>query len=185
MATIDELPAITRTLNRVETAGQARAAIGAALKALSKGYPLADRLSRDLAASARRELDSARVALEGWYRQIEQTPAAATFTSEWAKKRSLVQTAYVVIAGVEGAAGHTAGVSLAGLLADAIVDVPRVVGSAVGSVGRELGKGVGETAGSLVGGLFGGLGPSGLLVVVIAAAALIAFRKGLLQGVLP
>lgn len=178
MATSSELTAIVRSLNTVKSAGQVRAAIGAALNALHEGYKLVPRISNaDLRSSSTRSLDSARLPLEAWYKSIT-APGNVDYSSEWAKNRAKVERAYVEVAGVEGMANHKPQTSLASILATSIKEAPGVfVKQAAAAVGA-VGAAAGDVVGSTIGGLFSGLGPVGLAVLVVVLILVVRGSKG-------
>jgi hypothetical protein len=174
VATEDNIAGITRALNRVSTAGQARQAIGLTTEALHRTYKVADMLPTDRRSIARRTLDKRREPLERWYRDIEQVSAAAPFKNDFVAKRSLILGTYVDISGIEGEAHYKPVTSNVDILLTSIQEAPAVFGKAVGAVAKEAGK----TAGTLAGGIFSGLGISGTigLVVVLAVIALVVTR---------
>lgn len=179
MATIDELGGITRSLNAVKTAGAARVAVGQALIALGKTYPLTAGFPDDRAQSARRELDSCRTALESWFKTIPTT-AGATYVNEWAKKRSLVERAYVVIAGVEGQASYVPRTSHLEILTQSLAEAKANIQDAVGAVTDTAGR----AAGGLLGGALSGIGFGPLVLVGIVIVVVLALRKNVLGSVL-
>lgn len=189
-STNSELPAIVRTLNGVTTAAQARSAIGSASVAIHEAYPVAQRIrDEDRRAAAWNELDQARNGLEGWYSKIVPN-GPIDYRSEWDKKRHLVERAYVVVAGVEGAASYTPRTSNWEILRESIKDgmgtvtsvvtgAAEVAGAVVGGAAGAAGKG----AGSLLGGLFSGLGVSGTFhLVLIGGAVLLFLKRGTILG---
>ncbi len=158
----------------MQTAGQVRSAIGAALVAIGKAYPLVNRVNSDVAGSLHRELESVRKPLEQWYAQLQKTPGGWSVAREWSQKRRLVDRAYHTVAGVEAAADWTPTTSNWTILADSIAEAPGVAlqtaGKAVGAVAKEAGN----AAGGLLGGVFSGLGP--MLSVVLVAVAVFYLR---------
>jgi hypothetical protein len=181
VATIDDIAAITRTLNRVTTAGQARQAIGLASEAISRTYKVADMLPSDRRAIARRTLDGARTPLEAWYRDIAQVSYAAPFVNDWSAKRRLVERAYIEIAGIEGEAHYVPATSNLDILLTSLKEAPKVFGQAVGATVKEVGAG----AGSLVGGIFSGLGIGGTLgLLVVVAVVVLVVTRGSVLGLL-
>lgn len=170
---------ISSVLNAVATAGQARAAIGEGLNAIGRTYPLLGKMPDDRARSGRGELDTDRVALEGWYREIKDVSYSASFKDAFAKKRKLLEHAYVVIAGIEGEASYVPQTTNLQILTDSLKEAPKVFAQAAGSVTSA----VGEAAGSAVGGAISGLGISGTLTLVLVGAVLIfVLKPGLLLG---
>lgn len=153
---------IARGLNAVRTVAQAKIAIGEALSALGAAYQLVG-----LTQSERRALDAARRPLEEWWSGIANVPdtthgAPTPYTL--GTRRSLIERAYVEIAGVHGVVSAKRTVRLANELAQSTKDLARGAGEFVGSVAG----GVGDVAGSLVGGLLSGLGPLVLMVLAVA-----------------
>jgi hypothetical protein len=189
--TTSQLSAITRELNKVESAGQVRVAIGAALTSLHNAYPLLSRVNSDLATRLRNELDIARQDLERWFVSM---PASSTggmdYRVTWSQKRALVLKAYTTIAGVEGAAYFEPSTSNLDILAQSLKEAPKVFGKAVGVVAGGVGEGVGAVAGELgkgvgsaVGGLFAGMGFGGTIAVGLVALVVFGFAKrGTLLG---
>lgn len=177
MATTEDFTQIVRLLNGIQTAGAARAAAGAALRAVSPTYNLLARLPTERAASGRKELDGARVALEQWYRTIEKVSAAAPFNQEWSKGRKLVERCYIVIAGIEAEANHTPQTSNLSILATSIAEAPRVFVSSVGKAAGTVAKEAGSVVGSAAGGILSGLGLSGTVTLLVLALGVLVFVK--------
>lgn len=179
MATVDELQTITRHLNTVKTAGQARAAIGAATTAISPAYKLAEQLPDDRERATKNELNIARGQLESWYRQIATMSGSAPYEAGWATNRHKVFTAYSVIAGIEGEASYKPVTSNASILLTSIREAPGVFGEAVGTVAKQVGK----TAGNVAGGVFSGLGVTGTIgLVVVLAVVVMVITRGTVIG---
>lgn len=178
MATTDELASIVRGLNKVESAAQARAAMGAALRALSKAYELLPRLERDLRGRSQRELDGARTDLELAYRTAK-APDRTSVRNDWGKLRLKVQRAYVVIAGVEGAASYIPRTSNLDILVTSIAEAPGVFADKVGQAAGTVTNKAGEAAGGVLKGLGKGIGLSGLLLVGALVLVLVVVKKGL------
>lgn len=179
--TADEMGQITRTLNAVATAAQVRMAIGAALRAASPAYVLADdEISNDtIREQLKQRLDRARLPLEEFNRGIVPT-GAQDYRQPWqARGRQLVLNVYHAIAAIEGAADYKPRTSNWEILSDAIADAPRVFGQAVGSAAA----GVGSAAGKAAGGIFGGLGLGGTLsAALVVAVILVVITKGTVIG---
>ena len=181
-STASELQAITRILNGIETAAQVRMACGEAAKAAGAAYPLLDEIpegNANTATSLRGQLDSARLALDKFYRSI--TPRGnESYRNTWLTKgMPLVQRVYVVIAGIEGAAAYVPSTSNWEILFDAVADAPKLVGQAVGATAAA----VGSAAGSAAGGILGGLGISGIVsVALVAGVVLLVVTKGSIIG---
>jgi hypothetical protein len=181
VATIDDIAAITRALNGVTTAGQARAAIGRTSEAISRAYKVADMLPSDRRTIAKRTLDGVRQPLDSWYREIANVSASAPFANDWAAKRRLIERAYIEIAGIEGEANYVPATSNLDILLTSIKEAPKVFGQAVGSVAKE----VGATAGSVAGGVFKGLGFGGTLgLLVVVAVVVLVLTRGTVLGLL-
>lgn len=164
---------VARTLNRVKTVGQARAAAGAALTYVGQNtYPALERadIPGELERSLRRQLDAARASLESAYKGL---PAVSSWTLDgttWAPARKAIERLYIESAGVEGAAGYKPRTTFAEALAAPLKEVTAAVGKGV----AEAANLVGNAAGSAIGGAAGGLGLYGVLVV--GAALLLFFR---------
>jgi hypothetical protein len=190
VASSEDFSKIVKLLNGVQSAGQARAAAGAALKAISPTYDLLDELPDDRARAGKTELTGARVALEEWYRSIEKVSAAAPFNNEWPKGRKLVERAYIVIAGIEAEANHIPQTSNLQILGQSLAEAPAVFTAAVGKVAKETGKVVGtvakeagQAAGAAVGGIFSGLGLSGTVTLLLIGLVVLAvLKRGTLVG---
>ena len=177
------MTAIARSLNTVRSAGQTRAAIGAALNALHGAYALLPRITNaDLRASSARALDGARTPLEAWYKSIT---AAGTvdYANEFAKGRSKIERAYVEVAGVEAMANYVPQTSVAAILAKSIAEAPAVFVKQATKAVAAVGAAAGDVVGSTVGGLFSGLGPIGLAVLVIVLVLVVRGSKGSLPFV--
>lgn len=179
MATENELIDIQRALNKVQSAAQVRIAIGAALNALGATYPALERISNDdLERSMRGQMDSAGNNLNRWLKQIFPT-GSEDYRAEWQKGRHLVDTAYVVIAGVEGAANWKPRTSFWSILLTSLEEAPKVFGEGVGSVVGAAGKAAGQAAAGV--GL--GLGLSGwIFVIVVGLVVLTYVNRGTVIG---
>jgi hypothetical protein len=178
-----DISPIIKLLSTVQTAGQARAASGAALDAVHDCYDLLSQLSADRARAGKTELDDARTQLQQWYKKIEKVSAAAPFANEWSTHRKLVERCYIAIAGVEGTAQHVPQTSNLQILGQSIAEAPALfvaqVGKAAGSVAKEAGAVVGSAAG----GIFSGLGLSGTVTLLLIAAGVVLFlKRGTLIG---
>ena len=167
-------------LNKVTTAGQTRAAIGESLNALGRTYPLLSKLRDDRARTGKGELDTCRLNLEGWYRDVKLVSDGATYLETFRAKRHLIERAYVVIAGVEGEAGHVPQISNWQILGTSILEAPKVFAGATTKALKEVGAAAGSVVGGTVGGVLGGLGISGTLtIVVVGAIVLLVVYPGL------
>jgi hypothetical protein len=179
VATVDEIAGITRALNLVKTAGQARQAIGRTLEAISRTYAVAKGLPDDREAIAKRTLDTDRSGLEKWYRDIAGVSGAAPFENDWSAKRNLVSRAYVDIAGIEGEANYQPQTSNLDILLTSVKEAPKVFGQAVGTVAKEAGA----TAGAVAGGVFRGLGVTGTLgLLLVVAVIVLVVMRGTIVG---
>lgn len=184
--TSDELVQITRMHNGVKTAAQVRLAIGAALKSLGNAYPVADQIP-DAAtrATSKTLLDQSRNYLTGWFKRIYLV-GNEDYSTEWAKYRDEVRRAYVVIAGVEGAASYVPRTSNAEILQQAIKEGQGTISTVLDTVGQIAGGvagAAGEGVGGALGGVFKGLGIKGTLhVAVIGAVVLLVVTKGTIIG---
>ena len=145
---------VEKALNEVTSAGQARAAIGEALSALGRTYPLLSKLTSERAGVGRRALDLSRGELEAWYRDIKSMSHTAPYKETFSAKRKLITRAYVEIAGVEGEAHHQPQISNWEILTASIREAPGVFAEGAGAV---LGA-AGQATGSAAGGSSRGLG---------------------------
>ena len=169
-----DIAPVIRALNGVRSAGQARAAAGAALKYAHGIYDTIDQITwfGDVRASAKRAMDAARTQLERMYEQLPTTGGEPAGPS-WPGVRRAIEKVYVEGAGAEVAAGYEPRTSNWAILGDAIAEAPSVFAGAVGAVAR----GAGDVVGSAAGGLLVGLGWLGPVLMLIAAAVLV-FRFG-------
>jgi hypothetical protein len=176
VATDAEISAITKALNGVASAGQARAAYGAALRAANAAYPLLERLNDELAETSRHQLDNARVALENEYRSIESMSAGADYRETFQQtRRNIPLRVYLVIGGIEAAANYKPQTSNLAILTQSIKEAPAVFGQAAGEVVKQAGSVVGSAAG----GILSGLGISGTVtLVVVAVVVLLVVTRG-------
>jgi hypothetical protein len=174
----DIVAIVSRELNAVASAGEARAAIASAEQHLAYGYSLIPSLSMwsiptpDEAAEI---LSLLRGALDAELRTMgSQADDSQVDQQSWARARRQVERAYIEVSGIAGAAGAQLDVDAqAGqILADAIADAPRVFSQAVGEV---IG-GVGRAVGSAGGGFLSGLGFLGVLVLVAVLALVLRSR---------
>jgi hypothetical protein len=175
----DFMAVVARGLNLVQSVGEERAALRAALDEIDQGFALAARLSGWTASyspdEASDRLTVLRVALNTEIRFLQpRADIDPVDPNTWARARTFIERAYAEVDGIAGALGSVAGThAQAGdILADAIQNAPKVFGHAVGAVV----SGVGEAAGSLAGGLLGGLGVVGVLVLVLLTAAILRAR---------
>lgn len=183
MATTEEFTAIVRKLGEVSSAGQARAACGAAAAAARAAYDILPRLRDDLEAASRTELDQRNFAVGHFYRTIEKMSAQAeireTFHAGPSSGRKLIEGLYITIGGIEAAANHKPQTSNLQILAASIAEAPAVFGQAVGAAAGEVGK----VAGGAAGGILAGLGISGTLTLaVVAIVILLVVTRGTILG---
>jgi hypothetical protein len=165
----DTIAYVQRTLNTVQSAGEARAAITSAEKYLDYGQGLVGSLSRFASPTpdeAQDTINLHRAALDaelrGFAAQADDSPVDP---QPWARAQREIIRACVDVAGIEGTAlgSIAASEDLPGNLADSIANAPKVFGQGVGSAI----KGVGEVAGNAGAGLLSGLGVIGVLVLVV------------------
>jgi hypothetical protein len=165
----ERIALITRELNKVASAGQARAAITAALGELDRGVQMAPELSAWSTpdpGQAYNNLALIRAALEGERRGFSaQADDSQVDPQAWARARRQVERAYNEVAGIDGVVGSLDRVDVIAILGDAIADAPRVLGQAVG----EVAAGAGQVVGSAAGGILSGLGLVGMLVLAVVA----------------
>lgn len=181
--TLDELSSINRVLDKVETAAQARIAIGEGLNALGRAYQLVGKVPTELGVPIlgdhyRFQLDRARVNLETWFNQI-QGRGAEDYRADWKLNRWKLDKAYVEIAGIEGAAEYVPRTSNLEILAQALREAPGLFGETVGNVLQEVGK----AAGKVAAGAAKGLGWQGSIwaVVIIAVVLVVVTQGGILS----
>ncbi|MFL5381298.1 MAG: hypothetical protein ACJ8GN_02105 [Longimicrobiaceae bacterium] len=171
----ERIALVVRELNKVASAGQARAAVNAALAELARGTDMVPDLSpwsTPDPGEAYSTLTLLRGALDGEARGFSaQADDSQVDPQAWSRARRQVERAYVEVSGIEGAAGAAAAVDPIAILADAIADAPRVLGNAVG----QIAAGAGQVVGSAAGGILAGLGVVGILVV--AAVIFLALRS--------
>jgi hypothetical protein len=173
------LAPVIRELGRVQTNGQARAAVGATTRYLSDAYAAISDIpwTSGYRDTARRDLDGARLQLEGVYPRIASDALGYPVDPRvWAEARKAIERAYIAAEGVYGAASYESKTSLADILVVSLKEAPGVFARAVG----EVAAGVGNTAGSVVGGLFSGLGLFWTLILLLGAGLLVF---GKLKGI--
>jgi hypothetical protein len=195
MGTTEDLTRIAETLNSVETGHAARMAVGETANAVSRTYPVLEQIfDLDTRYSLRHELDAVRVNLDNYFPLI-RADGQQDYRDEWRQPPwgfELCKRAYVVIAGIEGAAGYRPSTSNLSLLLDALEDAPRLfteqlgralgkVAEVAGEVAAEAGAGVGRA----LGGLGKGLGLSGALtvIIVVAVVAFVVTKGGIVAQV--
>lgn len=172
----DRMQLVARELNRVQSVGEARAAIAAAEGELRVGYAAARGLSAFSVPSpeeASANLATLKGALAGELRTMSHRAAQDPVDpTSWPRTRRQIERTYIEVAGIEGTAGAVSRINVAGILGDAILGAPKVFGRAVGDVVGE----VGSAAGSLGGGFLGGLGMPGILLLALVAGVLLLGR---------
>jgi hypothetical protein len=174
----DIVAIVSRELNAVASAGEARAAIASAERHLEYGYTLIPSLnmwSIPTPNEAGDTLTLLRGALDAEIRTMgSQADGSQVDPQSWARARRQVERAYIEVSGIAGAAGAQLDVDAqAGqILADAIADAPRVFGEAVG----DIVGGVGRAAGAAGGGFLAGLGFLGVLVLIAVVALVLRAR---------
>ncbi len=165
---------LARTLNLVQSVGQAKAALRAGLDEADYGTTLAERLSwlsSPTTDEAQSTLAIERAQLTGELNTLASFDDGSTVDpTTWERQRRAVERVYIDVSGIEGVTGALRAVSFADILGQAIADAPRVFGEAAGGVLQ----GVGRAAGELGGGFFAGLGVLGTLVLI--AVLLVALR---------
>lgn len=157
---------LARTLNLVQSVGQAKAALRIGSSHVDYGMVLAEGLSflsspTTSEAQSTLAIDQAQIsgelrALDGF---DEGSPVDPT---TWERQRRAIERVYVDVSGIEGVTGALDRVSFIEQLGAAIADAPRVFGQAAG----EVLEGAGRAAGQLGGGFFAGLGVLGTLVLI-------------------
>jgi hypothetical protein len=172
----ERIALVARELNRVESAGQARAAIWSALAELDAGDAMAEHLSMFTSPDpdqAHQEIGILRGGLNGELGVIAPIGDDQHVDAQsWERARRQVERAYVEVSGIEGNFDAGRSVDVVDILSDAIANAPRVFGEGVGTVI----SGVGQVAGGGLGGLLGGLGVFGVLVLVIVAVVVLRGR---------
>jgi len=164
---------ISRGLNNVRTVAQVKIAIGEALNALGRAY-----MMTGINAVGRRALDSARLPLEAFYREVSPVPdqvGGEPTPYVLGSKRLIIERAYVEIAGVGGVIAAKNTVSFVAELKTSASETLKNIGEGLGAVA----SGAGDAAGTLLGGLLSGLGPVFVLVLAIVIY-FAAKRRGLL-----
>jgi hypothetical protein len=169
-----EIATLARTLNLVESVGQAKAALRAGLAEAEYGVLISEDLSwlssptTDEAKSTL-AIDQAQLSGElGLLGSFDDGSPVDPTT--WARQRRAVERVYIDVSGIEGVTGALRRVSFIDTLGQAIADAPRVFGEAAGKVL----EGAGQAVGGLGSGFFSGLGVLGTLVLI--AILLVALR---------
>lgn len=174
----DRIALVVRQLNLVASAGQQRAAVGAALAELDAGAQLASSLSMWSTPNPGEAYDTIsilRSALSSELTAIgSMADDSAVDPQSWTRTRREVERAYVEVSGIEGAAGASERVSVVEVLGDAIANAPQVFGHAVG----EVLQGAGTIVGGVGAGFLSGLGVLGVLALIVVVA-LVVRAKGL------
>jgi hypothetical protein len=175
----DALTTAARAISRAKMSDHFRAAIGQTLTEISEAYKIATLLPSASAygpKQAKTELDRDRIELETAYKKVEGKGSIAVTAKLAESIRNTLRRAWGTVTSIRAATDHQASWSGASILADAIVDAPKVVLSAV----KATVETTGSVAGSLVGSILKGFWP--LLLAALVALFLIsgAKRKGLL-----
>lgn len=169
----DRIALVSRELNRVASAGQARAAIGAARRELDRGLAMVPDLSAWSTpdpGEAYSNLALLRAAIDGEDRGLAAQAAGSPVDPQaWQRARRQIERVYVDVSGLDGVVGQVDRVDVIAILGDAIADAPRVFGETVGQVVGEAGK----VAGQAGAGLLSGLGFVGVFVLVVVVVVLI------------
>lgn len=172
----ERIALVARELNKVASAGQARAAIAAAQGELERGtqeVPQLSAWSTPDPGEAYSTLTLLRGALAAELRGFSaQADDSQVDPQAWTRARRQVERAYVEVAGIDGVVGSVDRVDVIAILGDAIADAPRVFGQAVG----EVAAGAGQIVGGAAGGILAGLGFMGVLVVAIIVVLLVRSR---------
>ena len=181
MATTQEFSAIVKALNKVESAAQARAAAGAALKAAGATYKILPQLPDDREMAGRNALDGDRSALESWYRTIAPMSAQASVKETWPKDRRYIERMYITIGGIEAEASYRPQTSNLDILTASLKEAPGLFGEAAGALVNQAGGVVGNAAG----GILSGLGVGGTLTLVIVGVVIfLVVTRGTILGML-
>lgn len=163
---------IARTLNRLKTAGEARFVIGKVLKRINSAYDELDGISESRTGIDTKKIklliDAYRVTLEKLYKALPKSDTFVLTSATLKPIKDNVTKVIVEIAGIEGAAGSSANVSLLAELGAGFKSLPADAGKAAGQV---VG-GAGEIVGKAVGGIFGGLGIWGFLLIAVVGVVL-------------
>lgn len=169
---------VSRALNKVQTIGQAKLAIGEALNEIGRAYKTA-KISDDAKgwAADSRILDRVRLPLEAWFTEISGRSDASNYRAEFLARRDLVTRAYVETFGILGEIQARGTVSLLNEIGTGFEALPGQAGAAIGGLAR----GVGETAGGILGGVFSGLGPLLTILVVVVLFFYVSGRIGALK----
>jgi hypothetical protein len=161
----DRIALVVRELNKVASAGQARAAIRSAQGELARGTEMASDLSAWTSPTPSEAYDNLtllRGALEAELRGFSsQADDSQVDPQAWARARRQVERSYVEVSGIDGVVGSLDRVDVIAILGDAIADAPRVFGQAAG----EVVAGAGRVVGSAGAGILSGLGVLGILVM--------------------
>lgn len=174
MPTDAEIAELARTLNLVQSVGQAKAALRIGIAEADYGTGITHHLSwlsSPTEDEANTSLAIDRSQLQGEANLLanleDGSPVDPTM---WERQRRAVERVFVDVSGIEGVTGALRQVSFIDILGQAIADAPRVFGQAAG----EVLQGAGRAAGSLGSGFFSGLGVLGTLVLIFVL--LVALR---------
>jgi hypothetical protein len=160
---------VSRGLNNVRTAGQAKIAIGEALSEIGRSYRSEPRITAENA----RVLDRVRLPLESWIRELQAVADSTDYRDKFQGRRDTITRAYVETYGILGEVNARQSVSFVAELGAGFQALPGQIGRAVGAVAA----GAGEAAGGLVGGLLSGLGPVLVIVLVLVAWSVLKGRR--------
>ncbi len=168
-----DLSRVAKALNRVESVGQARAALGAVLNHLSAAYAAWPDAQGSYGGQGQKAaLDGARVAVESYYKQLPtQLTAPAPHWSDVGQPAA--NRAIVEAEGIIGSAEAFLSIDTVEILEDAIRNAPSVLAAAIGTVAGEVAKQTGRVSGELVWSFLKAAWPIVLLVVVIAVGYLV------------
>lgn len=173
---------ITKGLDNVRTAGQAKIAIGEASKNVGNAYSKAFNTGTTFIYGLKNDyvlvLDELRAPLEQWWGEVRGLPDDMDYTSQFRAKRNLIEKAYLYVAaiGVDIDAKQTTIFGIPKVIGETFSNAPKIFGTAV----NDLATGVGNVAGNVVGGLLSGLGP--VLVAVIAGVILLSLQNKVKLG---
>lgn len=161
-----DIAQLARTLNAVESVGQARAALEVATREADHGLDLVDKLSlwsTPDPAEATSTLSIDRSQLTGELGTLEAfAPTSRVDAATWSRQRRAIERTFIDVSGIEGVVGALDQIDFLAILGQAIANAPKVFGEAAGDVLA----GAGRAAGELGGGFFSGIGVLGTLVLI-------------------
>jgi hypothetical protein len=166
-------------LDRVKSIGQATAAANAALRSIHDAYSVISDLPwlGDQRANSRRELDEVRHQIESLHKKLGTVAKNPVDPTAWKAMRKQIETAFGVIASIQGAANYQPKTSNWTILATSITEAPGVFTKTVATSAKAIVSTAGDVAGSALGGVFGGLGIWSVVLIVVGAFIL-ALRLG-------